>query len=199
MSPAQSSLRVWLLFVAGLRALSVVVALLWPEVLARSVFAAAPHELTPLGARVFACWTLTTCCLCVLCAKEGADPSTSTFTATAFSFVLALVLFAPELALHGTMTPSSAASPMAIAGASLVWMAVVRWPRRRLAYWLLDAGTAAALVAAAAIGHRAQRTGLAAELAIAIGALLALALTLALALSLTLTLTLTLTLALALT
>ena len=187
MSPAQSSLRVWLLFVAGLRALSVVVALLWPEVLARSVFAAAPHELTPLGARVFACWTLTTCCLCVLCAKEGADPSTSTFTATAFSFVIALVLFAPELALHGTMTPSSAASPMAIAGASLVWMAVVRWPRRRLAYWLLDAGTAAALVAAAAIGHRAQRTGLAAELAIAIGALLALALALALALTLTLT------------
>ena len=131
MSPAQASLRVWLLFVAGLRALSVVVALLWPEVLARSVFAAAPHELTPLGARVFACWTLTTCCLCVLCAKEGADPSTSTFTATAFSFVIALVLFAPELALHGTMTPSSAASPMAIAGVSLIWMAVVRWPRRR--------------------------------------------------------------------
>ena len=79
MPPAQSSLRVWLLIVAGLRSLSVAVALLWPEVLARSVFAAAPQELTALGARVFACWTLTTCCLCVLCANEGAD-LTATFT-----------------------------------------------------------------------------------------------------------------------
>ena len=89
MPPAQSSLRVWLLIVAGLRSLSVVVALLWPEVLARSVFAAAPQELTALGARVFACWTLTTCCLCVLCANEGADLATSTCTLT---LTLALTL-----------------------------------------------------------------------------------------------------------
>ena len=176
MPPAQSSLRVWLLVVAGLRSLSVVVALLWPEVLARSVFAAAPQELTALGARVFACWTLMTCCLCVLCANEGADPSTSTFTATACSFAVALLLFVPELALHGTMTPKSAASPMIIAGTSLVWMAVVRWPGRGLSYWVFFAvtGTAAAVViAAAARGHGAHRTGLPVELAIAIGSLLA--------------------------
>ena len=174
MSPAQSSLRVWLLVVAGLRSLSVVVALLWPEVLARSVFAAAPQELTALGARVFACWTLLTCCLCVLCAMEGADPSTSTFMATAFSFVVALALFVAELALHATMTPTSAASPIIIAGTSLAWMAVVRWPGRGLSYWVLAAtGTAAAVVTAVALGQGAHGTGFPVELAIAIGSLLA--------------------------
>ena len=108
MPPAQSSLRVWLLIVAGLRSLSVAVALLWPEVLARSVFAAVPQELTALGARVFACWTLTTCCLCVLCAKEGADPST--FTLLTLTLTLTLT---PTLTLTLTPTLTKAPTPRA--------------------------------------------------------------------------------------
>ena len=127
---AQSGLRIWLFFVAGLRLLSVAVALMRPETLASTVFAAAPLELTALGARVFASWTLTTSFLIMLCAKEGAEPSSSVYTATAFSFVVALALFLPELAYYQTMTFWSAASPMIIASTSLVWMGVVRWPGR---------------------------------------------------------------------
>lgn len=153
------SLRVWLLIVAALRSLSVVLALLWPDILAHSVFAAAPQELTALGARCFACWTLTTCCLCVLCANEGADPSTSTFTATAFSFITALALFVPELAIHDTMTLKSAATPMIIASTSLVWMAVVRWPGRGASHWVVAAAGMAAVIVTSAMGYDAHRMG----------------------------------------
>ena len=158
MSP-QSRLRVWLLVVAGLRSVSVVMALASPDILAHSVFAAAPQELTALGARLFAAWTLVTSCLCILCAQEGADPGTSTFTATAFSFVVALALFVPELALHETMTLRSAASPMIIASTSLVWMAVVRWPGRGASYWLGVVAGTSALVITGAMAHDAHRTG----------------------------------------
>lgn len=133
---AQASLRIWLQIVAGLRMFSVILGLFRPEILAKSIFAAAAHELTPLGARIFSSWTLTTCALCMLCANEGADPSSSIFVATALSFGVALALFLPELAHHGTMTLQSAASPLIIASTSLVWMGMVRWPRRDMSFWI---------------------------------------------------------------
>ena len=122
-------LCIWLRVVAGLRMLSVVVALTRPTMLATSVFAAAADELTALGARVFASWTLMSCSLCILCANESADPESSVFVATAFSFVIALAFFLPELANHETVTLQSAAGPLLVASISLVWMGVVRLQR----------------------------------------------------------------------
>lgn len=157
LAPLARALPVWLLTVAGLRSVSVVLAIARPDLLANSLFAAEPQELTELGARIFSSWTLMTCCLCLLCAKEGADPSTSTFAATAFSFIVALALFVPELAIHRTMTLQSAASPMILAIISLVWMTVVRWPRRGASYWVaLFAGTASVIVTAG-MGYDAYR------------------------------------------
>ena len=158
-SRAQSTLRIWLLCVAGLRMLSVVLALTRPEVLANSVFAAAPHELTVLGARIFASWTLMTCALCVLCANEGAQPKSSIFAATAFSFGVALALFVPELAYHQTMTLRSAITPTIIAGTSLVWMAAVRLPGRGATFWIATVAGTATVIVAAAMGAVAHRTG----------------------------------------
>ena len=144
-------LRAWLLAVAALRLISVAIALLHPASLARRVFAAAPEQLTPLGARVFGAWTATSCVLCGLCASEGADPATATFSATAWSFVVALALFVPEAAARqGSMTVGSAGSPLAIAATSLVWMAAVRWPGRDASLWAVAiAGSASVAVAAA--------------------------------------------------
>ena len=156
---AQSSLRIWLRIVAGLRMLSVVLALTQPELLARSVFAAAAHELTSLGARVFSAWTLMTCSLCILCANEGADPSSSIFVATAFSFGIALALFLPELAYHGTMTLQSAASPLIIASTSLVWMGVVRWPRRDVSFWVAVVASTSTALSVASVAVDAHRSG----------------------------------------
>eukprot|EP00928_Gymnodinium_smaydae_P059760 TRINITY_DN43187_c0_g1_i1.p1 TRINITY_DN43187_c0_g1~~TRINITY_DN43187_c0_g1_i1.p1 ORF type:complete len:293 (+),score=45.06 TRINITY_DN43187_c0_g1_i1:57-935(+) len=156
---SQSNLRIWLLVVAGLRSLSVVLGLVWPDVLARSLFAAAPQELTALGARVFASWTLMTCCLCILCAREGAAPSTSIFSATAFSFIVALALFVPELALHETMTLRSAASPLIVAVVSLVWMAVVRWPGHGFSSWVIVVAGTATVVITTAIVRDAHSSG----------------------------------------
>lgn len=155
---AQSSLRIWLRIVAGLRMLSVVLALTQPKMLARSIFANAPHELTSLGARVFSSWTLMTCSLCILCAGEGADPSSSIFVATAFSFGIALMLFLPELSYHGTMTLQSAASPIIVASTSLVWMGVVRWPRRDVSFWVAVVTSTATILVAAAMALDAHRT-----------------------------------------
>ena len=120
-------LRVWLIVVAALRLLSVVIALLEPQQLAASLFAGAPPELTPLAARIFAAWTTTTCALCLLCAQERCQPDTPTFYATAFSFVVALALFLPELCYFGTMTPASVASPGIVASVSLALMSNVRY------------------------------------------------------------------------
>lgn len=156
---AQSSLCIWLRIVAGLRMLSVVLALTQPKMLARSIFANAPHELTSLGARVFSSWTLMTCSLCILCAGEGADPSSSIFVATAFSFGIALMLFLPELSYHGTMTLQSAASPMIVASTSLAWMGVVRWPRRDVSFWVAVVTSTATILVAAAMALDAHRTG----------------------------------------
>ena len=135
-------LPLWLLVVALLRLLSIYLALKSPETLAQSLFAAAPSELTPLGARVFAAWTGTTCVLCLLCAYEGANPTTPIYLATALSFVVALALFIPELAVHSTMTWQSIASPALVASASLAWMAAARWKPMLTASHLLKAGAA---------------------------------------------------------
>jgi allantoin racemase len=133
---SRTLLRVWLLVVAALRMLSVALALAQPDVLAQRVFTAAPEQLTPLGARVFAAWTATSGGLTLLCAWEGPHPTSSTYLATALSFTLVLGLFLPELALHHTMTLASLASPASVALISLVWMARVRWPRKGLTFWV---------------------------------------------------------------
>lgn len=156
---SQSSLRIWLNLVAGLRMLSVIVAITRPETLGRKLFAASSQELTALGARVFASWTLTTCCLCILCANEGADPSSSIYVATAFSFGVALALFLQELAYHRTMTLQSAMSPMLVAIISLVWMGVVRWPGRGVSFWVLVVASTATILVAAAMAIDAYLTG----------------------------------------
>ena len=118
-------LPTWLLVVAALRFLSIGIALFRPQRLQLSLFAGAPEQLTPLAARLFAAWTASTGSLLVVCALDGARPRTAVFAASALSFVLVLAVFAPEVAVHGTMTPASVATPAVVASTSLAWMLVV--------------------------------------------------------------------------
>ena len=119
-------LQWWLLLVAALRFLSVVIALFRPKRLQHSLFAAASDQFTPLTARIFACWTATTGMLCLLCAHQGCRPDSAIYMATALSFAVALFLFVPEVAWHGTMTLGTVASPLIVATSSLGWMLAVR-------------------------------------------------------------------------
>jgi hypothetical protein len=124
-------LRAWLCVVAMLRFLSVGLCLFDTERLARTLFVAAPDQLTPLAARIFASWTTLSGFVCLFCAKEGAHPHSSIYMLTELSFVVPLLLFVTEIAFHGTMTLMSVATPSTVATVSLVWMASVRRNTKR--------------------------------------------------------------------
>ena len=140
---SQPLLQLWLLVVALLRLFSIYIALNQPETLAQTLFAAAPRELNPTAARIFAAWTATTCVLCLLCVYEGANPNEPIYAATAWSFAVALAVFIPEL--HSTMTWHSIA-PAFVATTSLVWMAAARWKPKFSASLILKLGCAHTIV-----------------------------------------------------
>jgi len=106
---------------------------------------------TELQARTFATWTLTSCLLCLLCArntsvapiygtwfckrcisqeivihffsKERLSISLKWFAAaTLGSFVIALIHFILELFIYETLTISTAIQPLVIASISSLWM-----------------------------------------------------------------------------
>ncbi len=112
----------WLYAVAAMRLLSFVIGYYSPEKFAEQVFPAAPRtEVSHLMGRTFGVWTLVTCTLCVLTARD-VDPDSAIFFATLLSFVYALGFFAVELVYFRTMTAGSIASPGVVASVSIVWM-----------------------------------------------------------------------------
>lgn len=91
-----------------------------PNKLQTNLFDGAPHLVNDLTGRIFAVWTLTTCALCLVCAR---DPRVrAVYAATLFSFAAAAAFFASEALVFGTVSLRSAANPGTIAGISLVWM-----------------------------------------------------------------------------
>jgi hypothetical protein len=91
-----------------------------PQKLQSNLFDRAPHLVNDLTGRLFAVWTLTTCALCLVCAR---DPRVRpVYAATLFSFGAAAAFFASEALVFGTVSLRSAANPGTIAGISLVWM-----------------------------------------------------------------------------
>ena len=91
-----------------------------PQKLQSNLFDRAPHLVNDLTGRLFAIWTLTTCALCLVCAR---DPRVRpVYAATLFSFAAAAAFFASEALVFGTVSLRSAANPGTIAGISLVWM-----------------------------------------------------------------------------
>ncbi|KIY96957.1 Ergosterol biosynthetic protein 28 [Monoraphidium neglectum] len=79
-----------------------------------------PQLVNELYGRLFATWTLLTCGLCLICARNPTNPAI--YGATLLSFVVALAHFLTELLVFKTMSLKGAASPMVVAGLSVLWM-----------------------------------------------------------------------------
>lgn len=74
-----------------------------------------------LQGRTFATWTLTSCLLCLICARNPTVPSI--YGATLASFAIAMVHFMLELGAYRTLDARAAAAPLVIATVSSLWMA----------------------------------------------------------------------------
>eukprot|EP00890_Picochlorum_soloecismus_P005602 jgi/Picsp_1/6042/NSC_03396-R1_a8hs11_chlre-like protein len=118
--PAASALNRWLQFVAILRIFSVVLGYFYPEKLKSNLYHSQPEQVTELQARTFATWTLTSCLLCLLCARNTSVAPI--YAATLGSFVIALIHFILELFIYETLTISTAIQPLVIASISSLWM-----------------------------------------------------------------------------
>jgi hypothetical protein len=73
-----------------------------------------------LQARTFATWTLTSCLLCLICARNPCIPAI--YGATLGSFLIALLHFILELVAYKTVGLKTAIQPMVVAGVSSLWM-----------------------------------------------------------------------------
>ena len=73
-----------------------------------------------LQARTFATWTLTSCLLCLICARNPCIPAI--YGATLGSFLIALLHFLLELLVFKTVGLKTAIQPMIVAGVSSLWM-----------------------------------------------------------------------------
>ncbi|CAK0751688.1 hypothetical protein CVIRNUC_002087 [Coccomyxa viridis] len=118
--PSVIALRRWLVFVALLRLLSVYLGIFEVKYFRTNLFDLHPESVTELYGRTFATWTLTTCALCLICAKNPRVPAI--YGATLFSFVAAMLHFLAEVTMFKTMSLKAAANPMIIAGLSILWM-----------------------------------------------------------------------------
>jgi hypothetical protein len=115
-----TALRVWLCAVAALRMLSVGIGVFAPELFKRKVYRLRPDYVNPLQGRTFACWTLVSCMLCVLCAFRMQEPTL--YLATLGSFWVALIKFTAELHLFRTCDFKGALSPFVVSSVSIAWM-----------------------------------------------------------------------------
>ncbi|GBG00438.1 hypothetical protein Rsub_13094 [Raphidocelis subcapitata] len=113
-------LQRWLFLVACLRLLSVYIGIFDPEKFRIALIDREPQLVNDLYGRLFATWTLLTCGLCLICARNPTNRAI--YGATLLSFVVALVHFATELLVFRTMSIKGAASPMVVAGLSTLWM-----------------------------------------------------------------------------
>ncbi|KDD76759.1 hypothetical protein H632_c115p1 [Helicosporidium sp. ATCC 50920] len=79
-----------------------------------------PPAVTDLTGRVFGLWTLTTCMMCLICARDPTNPAI--YGATLGTFLIALGHFVTELVWFRTMTLRAAAPVLIIASVSSLWM-----------------------------------------------------------------------------
>lgn len=114
------ALRRWLVVVALLRLLAVFLGYFDHKKFQTNLFDHAPSEVTELCGRVFSIWTLVTCGLCLICARNPCVPSI--YGATLFSFVSALLFFLLEVLVYQTVSWQRALQPLIIAGVSTLWM-----------------------------------------------------------------------------
>lgn len=119
--PSVTALRRWLVFVACLRLFSVGLGYAAPHRFQINLYSKQPELVTDLTGRTFAAWTLTTCLLCLVCARNPCVPSI--YGATLLSFIVAIVHFVLELFVFQTISLFNALQPLAIAGVSTLWMA----------------------------------------------------------------------------
>ncbi|WPT10934.1 Ergosterol biosynthetic protein 28 [Picochlorum sp. SENEW3] len=118
--PSVSALSRWLQFVAILRVFSVVLGYFYPDTLAANLYNGDSAQVSELQARTFATWTLTSCMLCLLCAR---NPSVvPIYSATLGSFLIALLHFSIEVFVYKTVSVKSAIQPMVVASISSLWM-----------------------------------------------------------------------------
>ncbi|KAF8060619.1 rplL [Scenedesmus sp. PABB004] len=120
MSQGAVALSRWLVVVAGLRLLSVYIGLFDPGRFRTALIDLQPGLVNDLYGRLFATWTVLTCGLCLICARNPTNAAI--YGATLLSFVVALTHFATELLVFKTMSLRGAAAPMVIAGLSTLWM-----------------------------------------------------------------------------
>eukprot|EP00878_Enallax_costatus_P003825 GHUV01004041.1.p1 GENE.GHUV01004041.1~~GHUV01004041.1.p1 ORF type:complete len:159 (+),score=27.27 GHUV01004041.1:183-659(+) len=120
MSGSVKALSRWLVVVAALRLLSVYIGIFDPVKFRTALIDLQPALVSDLYGRLFATWTLLTCGLCLICARNPTN--SAIYGATLLSFVVALLHFLTELFLFKTMSIKGAAAPMVIAGLSTLWM-----------------------------------------------------------------------------
>ncbi|KAI5070520.1 hypothetical protein GOP47_0014863 [Adiantum capillus-veneris] len=83
-------------------------------------------SMTEIHGRTFGTWTLLTCTLCVLCARDLQNRSL--YLATLLSFVYALGHFVSEFFIFGTMAPKNLLTVGFFAATSIIWM-LLDWKR----------------------------------------------------------------------
>jgi hypothetical protein len=119
-TPSVTALQRWLYTAAILRLFSVYLGFFDWTKFRTNLYSGKPDLVTELQGRTFAVWTITTCALCLICAKDPKVPSI--YGATLFSFLVAFLHFAAELLVFKTTTPLSALSPLLVSGISVLWM-----------------------------------------------------------------------------
>lgn len=110
----------WLVFVACLRLLSVYIGYFDVNRFKTALIDLRPDYVNPLLGRLFASWTLLTCGLCLICAKNPFNRAV--YGATLLSFIAALVHFALELFVFKTSSFRGVLTPSIVAGLSTTWM-----------------------------------------------------------------------------
>mmetsp|Transcript_20335 Transcript_20335/g.36511 ORF Transcript_20335/g.36511 Transcript_20335/m.36511 type:complete len:129 (-) Transcript_20335:367-753(-) len=119
-----SNLSKWLLFVAGLRGISVIIGIFNPKKFKTTVIDKRPELVSDLFGRLFAAWTTISCALCVICANNINNKPV--YGATLFSFIVALTFFVSERFIFKTVSSKGFMSPCIIASVSTIWM-ITQW------------------------------------------------------------------------
>jgi len=115
-------LRLWLLGVTGFRCFSVYLGYANQHLMREKLFSHIPHEANDFTLRLFGVWTALSGLLTLMCAIDLHN--FSMFTSTFLSFAVALAFFGTEMVHFQTMVLHDLIPPYAVAGASMVFMAI---------------------------------------------------------------------------